>query len=40
MHELSAHCSPENGYLRDLGGIVILDKLDCIINDRGILDNL
>ena len=40
MHELSVHCSPENGYLMDLGGIAILDKLDCTINDSGILDNM
>ena len=40
MHELSVHCSPENVYLRDLDGIAILDKLGCIINDSGILDNL
>ena len=40
MHELSAHCSPKNGYLRDLGGIAILDKLGYIINGNRILENL
>ena len=40
MHELSAHRGPENGYLMDLGGVAILDRLDCTINVSCILDNL
>ena len=40
MHELSAHRGPENGYLMDLGGVAILDRLDCTINVSCMLDNL